>query len=827
MTERVEVAFGAQLDEISAAINQLNSKFEQFSKDASSRFSEVGLSTDKLLGKIKSLAAGFLSLATIREAVNDTVRLGREAINLSTQLGISAAEASQLAVALGDVYSSTEEYQRANQFLVRQLRSNEERLNELGVATRDTNGDLLNQTQIFFNATKALDAYKVGTDRNAASVELFGRGAQQMQELMKLTPEALEAARKKADELGLTLTVRGVAAVQEYRAAMNDLGDVYQAIKKVIGEALMPILSSLANWLSSIGPDAVRGFSVAVRILSGLVWGLVFAFRTVAEIVVAAIQGMTAGIAMVSDMMQAAIRLDWDGVKAAWAAGTETVGEIGSGLFDRITENARKTKEELQNLWEPGTAAAGQQGGGGERKFTETGRFDKWKAELEAMRADIMAKEGELRDLSKEQEVAFWQAKLAVTYRGSAEYRQVFGALVAARRGLAQEDAERVMTEFGQRLAIAQKDKAEQIRIAEERVAYVKLLYGEDSKQFRDAEWEKVQIMREAHEEQLRIAQITREKMRDLRLGELSIAREQLRFETEMGERTAAERLRMERELIQREYEIRRDALRQQLEMGDLTLAEKSQINAQLETMDQDLQLKLRENANNTIIAIRDQWVEMLGAISSAFATSIKGIILGTTTWRQAMSNIFQAILGEFIALGVKLLVRWVATQIAMTAATQAQNAIRTTADTVQAVTAITTAKVVAMSEIAAFAAVAGAAATASAAAIPFYGWAIAPAAGASVYASAMAYQPLAMLSAEGGLWEVPADTLANIHKREMVIPEREAEGLRALVESGGAAMPPIQIYAIDARGVRDLFMREGGALMSALKSQVRDFNRG
>ncbi len=80
-------------------------------------------------------------------------------------------------------------------------------------------------------------------------------------------------------------------------------------------------------------------------------------------------------------------------------------------------------------------------------------------------------------------------------------------------------------------------------------------------------------------------------------------------------------------------------------------------------------------------------------------------------------------------------------------------------------------------------AAVGGAAAAASTAAIPIVGPALAPAAGAAMYALiAGTYAPLATFS-EGGM--VPEDMLALVHKGEYVLP---AEKTAAAVASGGSS---------------------------------------
>ena len=67
--------------------------------------------------------------------------------------------------------------------------------------------------------------------------------------------------------------------------------------------------------------------------------------------------------------------------------------------------------------------------------------------------------------------------------------------------------------------------------------------------------------------------------------------------------------------------------------------------------------------------------------IQRAFDTSITGIILGTTTLQKAVANITQSIIGEFVNLGVKMVTNWIASELAMTTATEAGAAARTAAE--------------------------------------------------------------------------------------------------------------------------------------------------
>ena len=773
---QVEIAFAAKLDEISGQLNQLGKQFESFAQNASSKFGALGGSIDQLIGKVKTLVAGFLSIEGMRRAIVATSEMTEAQRKLAERLAISGAEASVLDVALGDIYSSTEEYAQASQFLTRQLRSNEERLNELGLKTRDANGNLRNQRDMMLDSVAILNQYKQGTDRNTASTEFFGRSASQMQNLLKLNNEVLDKARAKTEELGLAMTVQGKVANDEYKAAMNDLGDVGTAVTKVIGEALMPIVTNFANWMASTGKATVEGFAQAFRVLATIIHGLSAAFRTVMEIAAGAVRVITVGLLTLVEAQQKAFRFDFSGAKDAVKRGGEQIVDIMGDTKKRIEEIGGETGRAIFDVWNPDATKQGGVGKSGAKAYTpaKTGTMAELDTELAQRKSAyerMTTAEGTFLKFSLEMEKQFWREKLQTAKLSAEERRNI-------------------------------TKKLQEIEVQEAREA----------------------LMQGRQLEEMRI-----ESRQNAGLDVIEVERETLRRMQEMGEINAEERLRKERELEERSYQIRRQALEEKIRLEQEDPVKRQAMIDQLEAIDQEHGRRMQKNTTDTAIAVRDKWMEIFGAVTGAFETSIKGMILGTTTFQKAMANIGQAILGEFISMGVKMVTRWIANQIALTAATQAGAAARVATEETagaagmasqagQVITSIWNKAYEAFAGI--YAAISG---------IPIIGPFLAPAmAGAGLLAvGAMAGK---VLSARGGLWEVPGDTMAQIHKKEMVLPAPLAEGVRQLVEGGGKQQEETPfvfsptIMAMDARSVRKLFQREGPAMADALRAQVRNF---
>ena len=90
-----------------------------------------------MLGVTAILAGG----AAFKDAISETVNLTKESNALGKQFGISATDASVLKVALDSVFVSQETMSTAGNKITQTMKTNEGAFKDLGVATRDQNGD--------------------------------------------------------------------------------------------------------------------------------------------------------------------------------------------------------------------------------------------------------------------------------------------------------------------------------------------------------------------------------------------------------------------------------------------------------------------------------------------------------------------------------------------------------------------------------------------------------------------------------------------------------------------------------------------------------------
>jgi len=216
-------------------------------------------------------------------------------------------------------------------------------------------------------------------------------------------------------------------------------------------------------------------------------------------------------------------------------------------------------------------------------------------------------------------------------------------------------------------------------------------------------------------------------------------------------------------------------------------------------------------------------WQSLMQPIQRAFDTSITGMILGTTTLQKAVANIAQSILAEFVNLGVKMATNWIASELAMTTASEASAAARTAADgegmaaglamkAANAIKSIATDSAQAFSGIFAF---------------------LAPVMGPAAAGPAAAGEATVMAAASGiasaaGGWVVPADQVAMVHQNEMILPANISQGLQAMISGNGgagvgASPVVVNVSAIDSHDVRRFFQSNGSLLVNALNKAMRN----
>ncbi len=223
--------------------------------------------------------------------------------------------------------------------------------------------------------------------------------------------------------------------------------------------------------------------------------------------------------------------------------------------------------------------------------------------------------------------------------------------------------------------------------------------------------------------------------------------------------------------------------------------------------------------------------------IGSGFSSAIMGMITGHMRLRDAAQNVLTHLIQIFVQTRTRMVADWLAGVAQQTAGTQAGEGAKTTA-VLAGVSARTSAESAgAHASMAAvipgmLRSIAASAAETFAGIFGFLSPVMGPAAAGPAAAgeAAVLSAGAGLASFATGVWELPRDMIAQIHKGEMIVPAGPAAALRTMLGSSDGPARALQVHhsthfnvsAIDAQGVRAFLKNNAQAIMRTVNEGVR-----
>ena len=871
----VEVRLGADASGLKAGISEASSAVKTALEGMNSSFVASiasGTALGNIIGNVVVGAVNKLSTA-IKESVADTSAYYAEAAKLGRTLGVTATEAGTLMQELDNALASTEEYTSAAKGLEKQINKNEAGLNAMGLATRDVSGHLRPLNDLMNDAIGIVNKHREGTDRNITAQQLFGKGLADGTNLLKLNADAAKDAKASNDELGLTIGERGAKNASAYRDAMKDVGDVMDAIKKIIGDALMPLLTQMGAWFRSEAPAFLEKFRVLINSVTFAFELLYLAINTVYNITRAVAESIDALFMGVLRTLDKLLRGDFTGAKAEWDKGLSDIEGVVKKRMSNIVAEGQKTAEALRGLihGDKEQSKSSAKDGSDESASTKSAKGDtrlaEWKSQLQAKKEA----ENDYFKSSLDMEESYWTAKLASVTGHSKEdlalrrqisselynihkqqaqaerqledeaiaYAQKKGEAIVsteretlqAKRQLNQITADELtaglldlsnrehqiqLNALQDKLKIYQNDKVQKQKILDE-IALLEQKHANDvTKIYQDAAKAQIELNNQLRDQKA-------SHLSEMQNVELQNERDAIQLKYDLGIISDEQRLDALRKLLDQEYQLQLKALQDKLALDNLSVLERQKTLDAMAVLEAKHDNDLRRNAGDLARYQQQIWKSLGNQISSLWDKGITAMMNGTLTFRNAFKAIFTQLIGWFATEVIGNYVKkWLAAQLAKLAITKAVNAEETVSTIGAQIAQQAQQKMLGITGVMSNASIAAAAAMASVAAIPLVGWEMAPEVGATTYASAMAFLP----SAAGG-YDIPSgvNPMTQLHEKEMVLPAKYADTIRSMADGGGSGGAiNVNISAVDASGVKKLFMTHGNLLADAMKAQVRNF---
>lgn len=778
---RMQDAIGRLKEDIGGHMSKITGTVKASNDDIAGSFSSMTTT----FGKLGGLIAGVFAVIAgnkLATAAKETADYTEEAMSLGRAMGTTATKASIWIEVAKELGSTTGEVEGAARGLTKQLKTNEDGLNRLGLVTRDANGDLLDMDTLMKSAIATVNEHKEGTDRNMAAQEIFGRAVSGNSKLLLANAEAFQQDEEYIRSLGGQVSGEAVAAWELYDAAMDKVEMGMTAFRNTIGNEVMPVIAKLAEWLSNLIP-------AAITVTKGALGGLVSAFWLVKNGVVVVWETINAMVVSVAEPIRAlsaaigkALTGDFEGAAAELKGIGGTISGAWSQAMDEMLKSSEETNTRIAAIFGAPTDVAKEDSSGKNYQAApdkeKKGKADKvesrlpaWEAELSQQKAAFMLS-NDMYEMSVENEKKYWDDLLKTLDRGDKEYG-----------------------------AVRKKSADLELKILKEQATQ-----GRAIKQEEIEEWKKSS------------------------LDSIALQQEEAQMSYDMGATSYAELLQQEIQFEQQRYEINRDAIVERLALlqkdPNMNPVEYQKLKNQI--LEIDRKHVKDKKAIEGAIKLDDTkpMLKVFDTMKSSFSSALTGMLTGAMNWRQALRGIFSSLLNSFVeSLVTPMLMNWAMSLLRQTTLYQAFFATKATQDATAATTTAATNTAEAMSA----AGLAGANATASAAAIPIVGWAMAPEAGAAVYAVAAGFAATA--SASGG-YDVPSgvNPITQLHQEEMVLPAHIANPLRQNLADGGgmgSGAGGIHIH-VNSASPKDMIrsLKDGGALHKVLKDYERRFVR-
>lgn len=696
----VTVRFGAQIDDLKSKVGEVQNIFKE------------------LTGRFVILAAAAAGGAAFKNFIDEANQMNVAAEKASRTIGITADEAGILAVAIDDVASkmgvtaNLDTYTSSFMKFNRMIKSNSDELKKFGVDIDGLKSGQKTSNEVFLESLAIVEKYAPGIDQTQVAMKLFGRSVQDVQVLMQLNKKALEDARKSAQDLNLTITAEGVKAAEDYRVAMDNVGDVLQGLRKTIGEAVLPIFTQMGNTIAEWGPTLVAVTKVAVTtfveiwmtlretvgvVLSAIGEGLsalksmivaVFGndgpgamqiFRNALSIVAAAFIAFRIGVEQIVNVVKTglevlmsgfrtfaavaerALAFDWSGAKAAWKAGIDERNAVLAAGVDRAVAIAEKGADDLNKalVTDPTTAKvstpAGQSGTGGTKKaaIEDPGAAAK-AAALAAAQAALEKARTEASLALQQEYLRQAQSIYDDAYsKNLITTQQYFDAKLAIqlRSTDAELEAKRAELAAVAKLSAGTSDPVQKTKFQAQEVGLlgqINVLEAQRVDQIRASGVAYAQAEQARADALAKVASGAAQGS-----GNSGIAAEKANLDQMKALRqiSAQDAFAIERDLATRSYGVAMSAAqaRQELVRGDVV--KQAEVNAEVEALQQAHQARMLQIDQQAALESARYSLEAQDSISSSFSKMIDGLISGYTTLQDGLREFARNVADTFTNL--------------------------------------------------------------------------------------------------------------------------------------------------------------------------------
>lgn len=234
-------------------------------------------------------------LTTLGKLALNTASHAGEVEELSHKYGLATSTVQELMYAEGYLEISVDQIGSSMQKMTKNMDSARsgtgdaaEAFKKLHVKITESNGQLRDSEQVFYNTIDALGSIKNETEKNALSMAIFGKSAADLNNLILEGSSGMKAYQKEAHEVGAVMSDELVSSAAATDDKIEKLKEKFKATGVTLSTTVLPVIETFADILGAIPTPVLTGIIVF--------GGLIIIFGTVSK----AIAGVTAANTLLS-----------------------------------------------------------------------------------------------------------------------------------------------------------------------------------------------------------------------------------------------------------------------------------------------------------------------------------------------------------------------------------------------------------------------------------------------------------------------------------------------------------------------------------------------
>jgi hypothetical protein len=279
------------IDEMTAAVTQIEGVLKRLgatSQTSGQQAEESGGKFSKLGSVLQGIGMG-IGMAVWNELSNILSQLvglipglvsegyqWADAVHqMQLETGMTAEQTSTLMAVFQELGIGTDTLDRTMAMLGKNLADTESKFTNLGIATRDANGNYLDSYTIIQNLRQAISAHGESLISTAAAQDLLSRSGYNLLPFLQLSDAQFKALATDAAQTGLVISQQTSEAAKEFGITMDRLGNTIEGTKVSIFAGLEPTLQSFVDGFTNFVQAHIQQIVSFVANVANFVMGVI------------------------------------------------------------------------------------------------------------------------------------------------------------------------------------------------------------------------------------------------------------------------------------------------------------------------------------------------------------------------------------------------------------------------------------------------------------------------------------------------------------------------------------------------------------------------